>query len=91
MGPWVTKLLETLLKLYPLPPGKEVISAENIPPSRVTLGEDSKNSIFKECNDPLEMDNKYHTATVKCNRRITTEDWNQDVRHFEFDFLDDIQ
>ena len=48
MGPWITKLLETLLKLYPLPPGQEVISAENIPPSRVTLREDSKNSIFNQ-------------------------------------------
>lgn len=90
LDPWISGLLEALLKLYHLPGGKEVISAETIPPSRVMLC-DVPNDTFKEFIDPLEMDNKYHTATVKCNRRITAEDWYQDVRHFEFDISDDIQ
>jgi len=68
----------------------DIISAENTPTSRVSLSEVSE-EIFKQCTDPLEVDNKYHTATVKCNRRITADDWYQDVRHFEFDFVDDIR
>ena len=41
--------------------------------------------------DPLEADEKYHTASVKCNKRTTAEDWFQDVRHFEFSFKEDIK
>lgn len=33
----------------------------------------------------------YYEATLSANERITAEGWNQDVRHFEFDFDDDIQ
>jgi len=32
----------------------------------------------------LDVDDKYWDATVQCNRRITADDWFQDVRHFEF-------
>jgi sulfite reductase alpha subunit-like flavoprotein len=67
-----------------------MISAGAVPPPRVSLGEVSSESI-KDLVDPLVTDNNYHTATVKCNRRITADDWNQDVRHFEFGFVDDIQ
>lgn len=87
---WLTRLLEALLKLCPLSPGMEVIPADDLPPSRVLLG-DASEYIFKKCDDPLETAHNYHTATVKCNRRITAKDWYQDVRHFEFEFVDDIQ
>lgn len=70
----------------------ELISAENIPTPRVSLNEVSPDTLENlETKDPLQTDDSYHTATVKCNRRITADDWNQDVRHFEFDFADDIQ
>jgi sulfite reductase alpha subunit-like flavoprotein len=40
--------------------------------------------------DPL-VDEKYHTAVVKCNTRITAEDWFQDVRHCEFSLKEDVK
>ena len=40
--------------------------------------------------DPLLLDKQYHTATVQCNRRMTSSDWYQDVRQMEFTFRDEI-
>jgi sulfite reductase alpha subunit-like flavoprotein len=40
---------------------------------------------------PLSLDERYHMAKVRCNRRITSPDWYQDVRHMEFSFEDDIR
>ncbi|KAF9231055.1 hypothetical protein BU15DRAFT_90988 [Melanogaster broomeanus] len=34
-------------------------------------------------SDPLDADPCYWDVTVQCNRRITADDWFQDVRHFE--------
>ncbi len=45
----------------------------------------------EESLDPLVQDAVYHHATLKCNKRITAEDWYQDVRHFQFSFEEDIQ
>lgn len=83
-------LLEKLPSLYPIPPGATVIPKGNLPPPRVSLSETSLNSLDTVV-DPLETDPNYHTATVRCNQRITAEDWFQDVRHFEFDIPDEIQ
>lgn len=47
--------------------------------------------MFDKVVDPLLEDKRYHQAWVKVNERITVQDWYQDVRHFEFDFQDDIQ
>lgn len=90
LDPWIAKLLEALLHLYPLPPGTEVISASDTPPPRASL------SIVPEGADehseiPLNTDKEFHTATINCNRRITAADWSQDVRHLEFEFVDNIQ
>ena len=41
--------------------------------------------------DPLSLDKQYHTAKLRCNRRITSPDWYQDVRHIEFSFEDEIR
>jgi sulfite reductase alpha subunit-like flavoprotein len=40
--------------------------------------------------DPLEAEHNYFKAVVSCNRRITADDWYQDVRHLEFTFSDNI-
>jgi sulfite reductase alpha subunit-like flavoprotein len=83
-------LLEELLESYPLPPGVEVVSADEVPPPRVAL-EETTLTALEECIDPLDDDETFHTATVKENKRITATDWYQDVRHLEFDLNDDIQ
>lgn len=36
-----------------------------------------------EYTDPLDADEQYWNVTVQCNRRITADDWFQDVRHLE--------
>ena len=33
----------------------------------------------------------FSSAKVSVNKRMTTQDWYQDVRHFEFDFEDDVK
>ncbi|KAG1797022.1 riboflavin synthase domain-like protein [Suillus plorans] len=76
LDPWIECLLEVLTQLYPLPHEQD-----NIP-----AGSDTSLN-----PDPLDEDTKFHTASVKCNRRITAEDWFQNVRHFEFSFKDDIK
>lgn len=90
LEPWIDSLLQSLLRLYPLSPGVDIISTKDTPLPRTSLHEVSEYS-FKSLEDPLVTDNNYHTGTVRCNRRITADDWNQDVRHFEFDFADNIQ
>ncbi|PPQ97555.1 hypothetical protein CVT26_002340 [Gymnopilus dilepis] len=87
--PWTEGLLKTLLDISPLPPGVEVEPSNTLPSARVSLKPTSQ-SILDSSVDPLKSDTLYHTATVKKNARITAEDWYQDVRHFEFDFSDDI-
>ncbi|KZP05434.1 riboflavin synthase domain-like protein, partial [Athelia psychrophila] len=90
LDPWISDLLEALLLLYPLPPGIEIIPRNEIPPPRVSLStvtaEDDPHS-----ESPLSVDKEFHTATIKCNTRISAADWSQDVRHFEFEIPDDIQ
>jgi hypothetical protein len=67
-----------------------VIPADQLPPPRVSMHE-STTAMLEKCTDPLEDDKFFHTATVKSNGRITADGWYQDVRHLEFEFLDDIQ
>ena len=83
-------LLGALLQFYPLPLGKTLASEDELPPARVSIEETTPEAL-KSCNDPLEDDSEFHIATVKVNKRITAEDWFQDVRHLEFNFKDDIQ
>lgn len=60
------------------------------PPSRVLL-EPTLPTEIHDSVDPIVADPRYHQATVMTNRRITSSDWYQDVRHLEFDFQDDIK
>jgi hypothetical protein len=90
LDPWIDQLLETLTKMYPLPLGVDIVPKDQLPPARVSMVHASA-SVLKNSVDPLEADAAYHSATVKCNERITAKDWYQDVRHLEFNFEDDIQ
>ncbi|KAG1894003.1 riboflavin synthase domain-like protein [Suillus fuscotomentosus] len=88
LDPWIECLLEVLIQLYPLPHEQDNIPAGR-PPPRVSLSNVASDTSLNP--DPLDEDTKLHTASVKCNRRITAEDWFQDVRHFGFSFEDDIK
>ncbi|KAJ8591222.1 riboflavin synthase domain-like protein, partial [Rhizopogon salebrosus TDB-379] len=90
LDPWVEHLLEVLLQHYPLPLAQEqdTIPADR-PPPRVSIGDVTSDAILNPY--PLDEDEKYHTTSVKCNKRTTAEDWFQDVRHFEFSFKEDIK
>jgi len=75
--------------MYPLPDGVIPTASFDLPPPRVTMKlEEGTNSRLP---DPLSLDKQYHTATVRCNRRITSSDWYQDVRQIEFTFHDEIR
>ncbi|KAJ7650639.1 riboflavin synthase domain-like protein [Roridomyces roridus] len=82
---WMGAILESLLQTYPLPDGLEMMPATVIPPARASIVQDSSSStsITKMPGFP--------SAVVKCNQRITAEDWYQDVRHLEFHFDNEIQ
>ncbi|KAJ8593621.1 hypothetical protein M405DRAFT_858799 [Rhizopogon salebrosus TDB-379] len=90
LDPWVEHLLDVLLQHYPLPLAQEedTIPADRLPP-RVSIGDVTSDATMDP--DSLDADEKYHTALVKCNKQTTTEDWFQDVRHFEFSFEEDIK
>ncbi|KAJ3742934.1 hypothetical protein DFH05DRAFT_1498607 [Lentinula detonsa] len=87
--PWLRTLSNALLELMPLSPGLHIIPSGQTPSARVSLKTYSDHQLT--LNDPLEYDNEYHSATVKCNTRITSQDWHQDVRHIELEFEDDIE
>jgi sulfite reductase alpha subunit-like flavoprotein len=86
--PWTEKLLDTLVQLAPLVGDQSTIP--DIPPSRIVL-EPSTREELEKAVDPFIADSRYHEAIVKSNERITAEGWNQDVRHFEFEFEDEVQ
>lgn len=85
----MTQLASTLLELFPLPPGSDPTPPAQCPHSRVSFTK-SNAAAFENTTDPLDADPKFHNATMSCNKRLTAEDWYQDVRHFELDFEDDI-
>ena len=89
LQPWTEGLLNTLLKLAPLPAGLQSASDAK-PPPRVLLTPTTKDKLGQS-TDPMDADSRYRTAFVLKNERITASDWYQDVRHFEFNFKDDVQ
>lgn len=90
LDPWIEHLLDVLTQLYPLPfPHERDILATGRPPPRISISDVTSDPSVNK--DPLDEDEQYHMAVVKCNRRITAEDWYQDVRHFEFSFKENIK
>ncbi|KAL1738197.1 hypothetical protein HDZ31DRAFT_5489, partial [Schizophyllum fasciatum] len=82
LEPWMARLLDALLQMCPLPEGVTTALSDSLPPPRVTLkpADDTNVSL----PDPLTTHPDYFDATLAVNRRITAEDWWQDVRHFEY-------
>ena len=81
LDPWIEQLIVELLELYPCDDSFKVLPQLGRPPPRVKTVYVPAET---ESTDPLDADQKYWDVTVQCNRRITAEDWFQDVRHFEF-------
>ncbi|KAJ7056549.1 hypothetical protein C8F01DRAFT_1154064 [Mycena amicta] len=77
--------LQIMLEVYPLPSDLSVVPSTAVPTPRVSLKQATTSPQLS--TPPL----GYHRTTVKCNMRITSQDWNQDVRHIECYFDDDIQ
>lgn len=78
------------MQLYSLPDGLQRESFDGLPPPRVAITDADKNAQITR-KDPLVADREYHSATVVVNRRLTAEDWYQDVRHFEFELAEDVE
>ncbi|KAG6829230.1 hypothetical protein H0H92_005232 [Tricholoma furcatifolium] len=98
LQPWTETLLKSLLALYPMPPEVEVVPESTIPPPRVAIKDLAEVSseggtLNAKEDDPLQLDQLFHTAVVRANKRITTEGWYQDVRHLDLEFKpeDNIQ
>lgn len=89
LNPWIDQLSSTLLEIYPLPDGVIPAAASGLPPPRVTMK--PKGGTNSTIPDPLSLDKQYHAAKLQCNRRITSPDWYQDVRHIELSFDDEIR
>ncbi|KZT25065.1 riboflavin synthase domain-like protein [Neolentinus lepideus HHB14362 ss-1] len=83
--PWLDALTNVLAEHFPVQP----TSGNDRPPPRVTLVPAPPSVPVPA--DPRLADPRYHWATLRVNRRITAPDWWQDVRHFEFDFDEDVQ
>ncbi|KAI0363943.1 riboflavin synthase domain-like protein [Pilatotrama ljubarskyi] len=90
LGPWMRQLSSVLTHIYPLPESVVEEAPDNLPCPRVSISDAAPSAQLTRL-DPLVTDREYHLATVTYNKRITAEDWYQDVRHFEFSFEDDIQ
>ena len=91
LGPWIAGLIETLNTLHPLPSGLDVLPQNQLPPPRVSIQAVSCNEGLAGEILPQEPETEYHEAFLKENRRITAQDWYQDVRHLEFGFDHPIQ
>lgn len=86
LDPWLEKLTVDLLHAFPLPPTLEVLP-DGKPVPRVAIID----SGTEASKSTLSTTDGYFISTVTRNERITAKDWYQDVRHFDFDFDQDIR
>ena len=83
LDPWLAEWWRSVLSIYPIPPGLEII-ADNVLPLNtfeVTLLDED---ISDKINDSYAKLGKFE-AEVLINNRITNPSHFQDVRHFEID------
>ncbi|KAK2553223.1 NADPH-dependent diflavin oxidoreductase 1 [Acropora cervicornis] len=96
VDPWLKEIWQKVLQIYPLPPGKEVISANIRPPSRYKVifvdSSCSGNGVFCSSNEenhdkPNPAPCKRHPFYAKLisNHRMTAADHWQDVRLVQLD------
>ncbi|KAF8588109.1 riboflavin synthase domain-like protein [Ramaria rubella] len=84
LDPWIKQLFVSLLTLYPMPPGLEIVPADHLRPPRISLTPRGENEALTRTSQVGE-EKPPLWATLRTNQRITSEDWYQDVRHIEFD------
>ena len=89
MDPWIAQLTTQLLNIFPPPSGLDFLP-DTSPEPRVSIVDGPNLSALSLSETEVDQD-EYWTATLTKNERITSKDWFQDVRHFEFDFDEDIQ
>ncbi|KAF7327494.1 Riboflavin synthase domain-like protein [Mycena kentingensis (nom. inval.)] len=84
LEPWLERTSITLLRHFSLPLDLASESTPTLPPPRAVLVPSTA---------PLEPQvyPGNRLTTVKCNSRITSPDWNQDVRHLEFEFDNPVE
>ncbi|CAH3041690.1 unnamed protein product [Porites lobata] len=99
VDPWLKQLWEKVLKMYPLPPGKEIISASQRPQSRYRVkfvdgGLQAANHSISIEVDSVEKQVKPNPSPCRrhpfcsrliSNNRVTAVDHWQDVRLVQFD------
>ncbi|KAI0776652.1 riboflavin synthase domain-like protein [Trametes elegans] len=90
LGPWMKQLAAVLAQVYSSSDKGLDKELDSLPPARVSISDAAPGAQLTR-KAPLVADREYHLAKVTCNKRLTAEDWYQDVRHFEFAFEDDIQ
>ena len=90
LGPWMKTLSAVLLQLYPLPEGVAAEPQDNLPMPRVAIRDADKDAQITR-KDPLVTDRQYHDAVLTCSRRMTANDWYQDVRQFEFELGENVE
>ncbi|KAJ3148361.1 NADPH-dependent diflavin oxidoreductase 1 [Geranomyces michiganensis] len=97
LDPWLEELWTKVMQMFPLPPGKEIVSADIVPlPSfEISFGDDEAQQLdglgdmsfaamgFKANGSASAKPAAQLSAVVRVNRRLTAPDHFQDVRHFE--------
>ncbi|XP_022327985.2 NADPH-dependent diflavin oxidoreductase 1-like [Crassostrea virginica] len=89
--PWMKSLWEGVLRLYPLPPGQEIIPADVKPPPRFKVAfnpaEDRVNTVPTSVSNGISQytgDHPFHASLIS-NERLTSDDHWQDVRLIRLD------
>ncbi|KAH8829198.1 riboflavin synthase domain-like protein [Flagelloscypha sp. PMI_526] len=88
LDPWVSTLLDALLKFQHLTKAEVPVSSISLPLSAMSL---TMKDSLPHTQPLIREDISSQIATVVCNRRVTADDWFQEVRHFEFSFLKELQ
>jgi sulfite reductase alpha subunit-like flavoprotein len=90
--PWMDSMLTSLLKQWPLPSHMPAIPADALPPARyhVTCVASDLSEYQNAINNRIDHSQPYtewnpFMARVLENRRLTSEDNEQDIRHISFD------
>jgi len=89
LDPWKERLLSIVETLFPLPEGKQKRGNELLPSKYIVQTCRSKpnqaaGSVKKQTETSKEYNQQNpYIGTLLCNKRLTAEDWQQDVRHYE--------
>ncbi|THH00704.1 hypothetical protein EW145_g7039 [Phellinidium pouzarii] len=87
---WTPLVFGALEEQAPPPLGATFEDVNALPPPRITIASSSGTVSTATESSYLKQPNGYHHVTVRCNDRMTAQDWYQDVRHIELDLEEDI-